>query len=125
MFGAAFFLVIAFHQACCDRSRRYTDISVSAEIPIGVEILSIPDPYTVNVQHFWVTDNGETLTIDTAQARGTFVREGLFAIADYKVRLIGGTGRIAGATGEMNAIGGVDFGRGHVILRYSGEICRR
>ena len=93
---------------------------------IGVEILSTPDANTVNVQHFWVTDNGETLTIDNAQAHGTFVnQQGLFAITDYKVHLSGGTGRFAGATGDMSAIGEVDFGTGHVILRYSGEICRR
>ncbi|WP_035347251.1 hypothetical protein [Edaphobacter aggregans] len=91
---------------------------------IGVEILSTSsDSTTVTVEHHLVTDTGETLTIDQAQAHGTFVRAGLFTITDYKVHLTGGTGRFANATGDMTAIGEIDFNTGHAILRYSGQVC--
>ncbi|HKW19493.1 MAG TPA: hypothetical protein VJO35_18430 [Terriglobales bacterium] len=91
---------------------------------IGVEILSISADYsTFSVQHHWVTDSGETLTIDNAQAHGTFVGPGLYAITDYKIHLSGGTGRFADASGHMTAIGEIDFNSGQVVLRYSGKVC--
>jgi hypothetical protein len=91
---------------------------------IGVEILSTSsDSTTFTVQHYWVTGTGETLTIDKAQAQGTFVGPGLFAITNYKIHLTGGTGRFANATGDMTAIGEIDFNSGQVVLRYSGQVC--
>jgi hypothetical protein len=92
---------------------------------IGVEITSMNSTSTVfHVQHHWVTDNGETLTIDPAQAEGMFVNSsGLLAITDYTFHLSGGTGRFANATGDMTAIGEFDFSTGHGILRYSGQVC--
>src|SRR5437868_14268456 len=91
---------------------------------IGVEIQGINSSSTVfTVQHHWVTDTGETLTIDQAEAKGAFVAPGLLAITDYKFHLSGGTGRFAGAIGDMGAIGELDFNTGHAILRYSGAVC--
>ena len=93
---------------------------------VGVEILAVsPDFTTVSVQHHWVTDTGETLSIDVAQAHGTFVAPGLFAVTDYKVHLNGGTGRFGDATGQMFAIGEIDFNSGRAILRYSGKVCHK
>jgi hypothetical protein len=91
---------------------------------IGVEIQTINTTSTVfGVQHHWVTDSGETLNIDFAQATGTFVLPGLLAITDYRIHLSGGTGRFADATGNMTAIGELDLNNGHAILRYSGQVC--
>jgi hypothetical protein len=91
---------------------------------IGVEILSISSDSTAfTVQHYWVTDTGETLTIEKAQAQGTFVGPELLAITGYKIHLTGGTGRFANATGDMTAIGEIDFTSGQVVLRYSGQVC--
>ena len=91
---------------------------------LGVQILSAsPDFTTITVQHHWVTDDGETLNFDQATAHGAFVATELLAITDYKVHLSGGTGRFANATGDMSAIGEVDFSTGHAILRYSGTVC--
>jgi hypothetical protein len=91
---------------------------------LGVEILSVSaDSTTITVQHHWVTDTGETLTIDQAQLHGTFVGTGLFAVTDYKVHLKGGTGRFANATGDTTAIGEIDFNSGQAVLRYSGKVC--
>jgi hypothetical protein len=91
---------------------------------IGVEISGTNSSSVFSVQHHWVTDNGETLTIDPAQATGMFVNSsGLLAITDYKFHLSGGTGRFANATGDLSAIGEFDFSTGHGILRYSGQVC--
>jgi len=75
------------------------------------------------VQHHWVTDNGETLTIDPATVHGVFVAPGLLAVTEYKVHLSGGTGRFANATADLSSIGEVDFNTGHAVLRYSGTVC--
>lgn len=92
---------------------------------LGVQIVSAsPDFTSINVQHHWVTENGETLTIDPATAHGTFVAPGLLAVTDYKVHLSGGTGSFAGTKGEMTVIGEIDFNTGHAVLRYSGKVCR-
>jgi hypothetical protein len=93
---------------------------------LGVEFVDVSaDSTTVTVQHHWVTDNGETLTIDKAIAHGTFVAPGLLAVTDYKVHLSGGTGGFANAAGDMKAIGEIDFNTGQAILRYSGQVCRQ
>ncbi len=91
---------------------------------LGVQIVSnSPDFTTVGVQHHWVTENGETLSIDPAQAHGTFVAPGLLAITKYQVHVSGGTGRFSGTTGDVSFIGEIDFNNGHAVLRYSGNIC--
>ena len=89
---------------------------------VGVEITGSSGT-TFNVQHHWVTDTGETLTIDQAQAKGMFVASGLLAITEYKFHLSGGTGRFATASGDLSAIGELDFNTGNAILRYSGQVC--
>jgi hypothetical protein len=91
---------------------------------LGVQIISAsPDFTTITVQHHWVTDNGETLIIDQAQAHGVFVAPGLLAVTDYKTHLSGGTGRFTHATADMTAIGEVDFNTGQTVLRYRGTLC--
>jgi len=78
---------------------------------------------TVKVQHHLVTETGDTVFIDPAQAIGVFVTPNLFAITNYHFHLSGGTGRFEGATGDMSAIGEVDFSTGHLIGRYTGQLC--
>lgn len=91
---------------------------------IGVQIVShSPDFTAITVQHHWVTENGETLFVDQATLHGTFVAPGLLAITEYKARLSGGTGRFANATGDTSYIGEIDFNTGHVVLRYTGNVC--
>jgi hypothetical protein len=50
---------------------------------------------------------------------------GVYAVADdsYTVNIIGGTGRFAGATGQLSATGVLDTNQGKVVLRYQGTIC--
>jgi hypothetical protein len=53
---------------------------------------------TVTVQHHLVTEIGDTVFIDQAQAIGVFVTPDLFALTNYHFHLSGGTGRFEGAT---------------------------
>ena len=78
---------------------------------------------TITVQHHLVTESGDTVFIDQAQAIGVFVAPGLMALTNYHFHLSGGTGRFQGATGDMSAIGEADFSTGHLIGRYSGTLC--
>jgi hypothetical protein len=76
----------------------------------------------LHVQHHWVTESGDTLSFDPATATSVPLSQTLFAIVTYPLHLTGGTGRFAGATGDMNAIGEVDLSKG-TIFRYSGQVC--
>jgi hypothetical protein len=90
-------------------------------------LLGTPQPGAGNtlvfhVQHHWVTESGDTLTFDPATATTVPLSQTLFAVVTYPLHLTGGTGRFAGATGDMNAIGEVDLVKG-TVFRYSGEVC--
>lgn len=90
-------------------------------------ILGAPQPGTGNtlvfhIQHHWVTETGETLFFDPATATTVPLSQTLFAIVTYPVHLKGGTGRFAGATGDLTNIGEVDLSSG-TVFRYSGQVC--
>ena len=94
---------------------------------IGVQILGITTgsggTITIKVQHHLVTETGDMVFIDQAEAHGVFVASGLVGLTDYKMHLSGGSGRYAGAHGDMTAIGEADFNTGQIIGRYTGQIC--
>jgi hypothetical protein len=98
---------------------------------LGVYIFSItPGPnnsVVAKVHHHWVTDAGDTIFAQDATANGFQVGpfSGVYAVADdsYTVNIIGGTGRFAGATGQLSATGVLDTNQGKVVLRYQGTIC--
>ena len=54
-----------------------------------------------HVQHHWVTESGDTLSFDPATATTVPLSQTLFAIVTYPLHLTGGTGRFAGATGDI------------------------
>ena len=90
-------------------------------------ILGAPQPGAGNtlvfhIQHHWVTESGDTLFFDPATATTVPLSQTLFAIVTYPVHLRGGTGRFAGATGDMTGIGEVDLSSG-TVFRYSGQVC--
>ena len=90
-------------------------------------ILGAPQPgagsiVVFHVQHHWVTESGDTLFFDPATATTAPLSQTLFAVITYPLHLTGGTGRFAGATGDINAIGEADLVKG-TIFRYSGEVC--
>ena len=90
-------------------------------------ILGAPQQGTGNtvvfhVQHHWVTESGETLFFDPATATTVPISQTVFAIVTYPLHLTGGTGRFAGATGDISAIGEVDLSTG-TVFRYTGQVC--
>lgn len=95
---------------------------------VAATILDISPPRSDNtivftVQHHFVTDSGDTITVDVAHAVATPVAPGLVAIVSYPITITGGTGRFSGAHGNINNIGEVDLNSGHTIFRYTGEVC--
>jgi hypothetical protein len=90
--------------------------------------------FVFTVQHHIVTDEGDFVSADEAQATAmqvTGASPPLFAIVTYPVHITGGTGKFAHATGDITNIGEVrvpnfasgDLSGGTLILRYSGQIC--
>jgi hypothetical protein len=94
---------------------------------IGVQIVGqspvINGTTVLSVQHYWVTDAGDTIFVAPAQLTAFLVAPKLFAIVTYPVSITGGTGKFQGATGNLNLIGEADFNSGEIGLRYSGRIC--
>jgi hypothetical protein len=87
------------------------------------------DTIIFTVQHHFVTETGDTILAQPAQATVIPVTPTLFAIVTYPVNIIGGTGKFAGATGTFNNIGEVaepnypDPTGGSTVFRYSGQVC--
>jgi hypothetical protein len=75
-----------------------------------------------HVQHHWVTNSGDNIFFDPAIASTQPISQTLFAVITYHVKISGGTGKFAGATGELDNIGEADLVRG-TALRYSGQVC--
>ncbi|MBV8279552.1 MAG: hypothetical protein JO170_30405 [Verrucomicrobia bacterium] len=105
---------------------------------IGVYIFSFTPsgnptvPAVAKVHHHWVTDAGDTIFAQDATAYAYQVGpySGIYAVGggSYTVNIIGGTGRFAGATGELSLIGVLDTSerdpsQWRVVLRYQGTIC--
>jgi hypothetical protein len=98
---------------------------------LGVYILSVaPGPNktaVAKVRHHWVTTAGDTIFAAPATATGYQVGPfaGVTAVADddYVVNIIGGTGRFAGATGQIKNTAVLDTVNGTAVGRYHGFIC--
>jgi hypothetical protein len=75
-----------------------------------------------HIQHHWVTNSGDNILFDPAIATTQPISQTLFAVITYKATINGGTGKFAGATGELNIIGEADTVNG-TAFRYSGEAC--
>jgi len=77
-----------------------------------------------HIQHHWVTETGDTLFFDPATATVVPVppSQTMFAIVTDPVHLRGGTGKFAGATGDLTNIGEVDLSSG-TVFRYTGQVC--
>jgi len=98
---------------------------------LGVYILSVaPGPnnsIVAKVHHHWVINAGDTIFLADATSTGYPVGpfSGVSAVADdsYVVNIIGGTGRFAGATGQLSTTGVLDTVHGTTVGRYHGTIC--
>jgi hypothetical protein len=102
--------------------------AVSATV-LGVAPGPNPNTTVFTILHHFVTEAGDTIT--AAPANGTFtpVAPGLVAVVSFPVQITGGTGKFAGATGTMDAMGEVslpnfpDLAGGKTIFRYTGQVC--
>jgi hypothetical protein len=97
---------------------------------LGIYVFSITpggNGVVAKVHHHWVTDAGDTIYLEDAIATASQVGafSGVYAVAgnSYTVIIIGGTGRFAGATGQLSTSGVLDTDQGKVVLRYQGTVC--
>jgi hypothetical protein len=82
---------------------------------------------TFNVQHYWVTTGGETITLNVAVLSPTYPTSDKAIVAvpwgHYRSTIAGGTGKYASATGFLDYFGMADFHQATLVLRYRGEVC--
>jgi hypothetical protein len=98
---------------------------------ISALVLGPPEPgdnqtLIFNNQPRWVTEAGDTILFEKTQATSAVVEPGLLAIVSYPLRIVGGTGKFAGANGRLDSIGEVDFrdpNNGRAVARYRGMVC--
>jgi len=75
-----------------------------------------------NIQHHWVTESGDNIYFDRAVATTVPLSQTRFAFINYPTHITGGTGKFAGATGDLTSIGEADLVAG-IVIRYSGQVC--
>jgi hypothetical protein len=82
-----------------------------------------------HVQHHFVTGSGDVIVVDPATATTVPLSATLYAVLTYPIHISGGTGKFAGATGDITNIGEVrlpsapDTTGGTTVFRYSGQVC--
>jgi hypothetical protein len=80
-----------------------------------------------NVQHYWVTAAGETITLKKAVLTPTYPTNdpGIVAVpwGNYRSYISGGTGKFEGARGYLDYFGMADFHQNTLVLRYRGQVC--
>ena len=94
---------------------------------VAATLLTAPQPgpngtVLFNVQHHWVTESGDNIYFDHAVATTIPVSQTRFAFVSYPTHIVGGTGRFAGATGDLTNVGEADLQAG-TALRYFGQVC--
>jgi hypothetical protein len=103
---------------------------------LGVKLLGVVSgavgngkPVILKVQHFWVTETGDTILADAAELSaypGASPSQPLLYSFVYEngVKIAGGTGKFNGASAVLKCWGAVDLGgTGEVAGRYSGTVC--
>ena len=90
---------------------------------VAASLLAPPQPgpngtVLFQVQHHWVTEAGDNIYFDPAVATTIPLSQTRFAFTSYPVHISGGTGKFAGATGDLINIGEADLQLGTAI-RYS------
>lgn len=75
------------------------------------------------VQHTFVTEAGDTISIGVSTAEGTPISNGIYHVGFKQQLIVGGTGRFTGASGQIVSRGSVDLTTGETVFRYVGQIC--
>jgi len=96
---------------------------------VGVTIVNTEsngNTLILHVQHHWVSESGDIISLDPATATTTQVAPGLYAVVTYPFHINGnGTGKFAGVSGDGTAIGEADLVNGRLGLRYTGALCSK
>lgn len=94
---------------------------------VAATILGKNSNGTFNVQHYWVTAAGETITLKVAVLKPAYPTSDANIVAvpwgNYRSYITGGTGKFNHATGYLDYFGIADFGQGMLVLRYRGQVC--
>ena len=94
---------------------------------VAATILGQNGDGSFNVQHYWVTAGGETITLKRAVLSPTFPTSDMEIVAvpwgHYRSDISGGTGKFKNATGYLDYFGIADFHQNTLVLRYRGVVC--
>jgi hypothetical protein len=94
---------------------------------VAATILGQNSDGSFNVQHYWVTAAGETITLKQAVLFPTYPTSDKEIVAvpwgHYRSDISGGTGKFSNATGYLEYFGMADFHQNTLVLRYRGEVC--
>jgi hypothetical protein len=94
---------------------------------VAATILGQNSNGTYNVQHYWVTSAGDTITLQQAVLIPTYPTSNKAIVAvpwgNYRSNITGGTGKFTGTTGYLDYFGMADFDQNTLVLRYRGEVC--
>jgi hypothetical protein len=94
---------------------------------VAATILGQNSDGSYNVQHYWVTAAGDTITLKQAVLSPTYPTSDKAIVAvpwgHYRSDISGGTGKFNNATGYLDYFGIADFQQNTLLLRYRGEVC--
>jgi hypothetical protein len=95
---------------------------------VAATILGQNSNGSYNVQHYWVTSAGDTITFAVAVLYPTYPipsDEAIVALpwGHYSSTITGGTGKFLDATGKLDYTGMADFSQNTLVLRYRGQVC--
>ncbi len=79
------------------------------------------------LQHYWVTDSGESILFAVAILKPSYVNGDPSKVAvlwgQYRSDIVGGTGKFDKAAGYLDYFGIADFAANTLVLRYQGQVC--
>jgi hypothetical protein len=94
---------------------------------VAATILGQNSDGSYNVQHYWVTSTGDTITLKMAVLFPTYPTTDKDIVAvpwgHYRSYITGGTGKFENATGYLDYLGMADFHQNTLVLRYRGQVC--
>lgn len=94
---------------------------------VAATILGQNSNGSFNVQHYYVTAAGDTITLKVAVLTPTYPTSDKNIVAvpwgNYRSDISGGTGKFNNATGYLDYFGMADFQQNTLVLRYRGEVC--
>jgi hypothetical protein len=96
---------------------------------VSAQILGQNSDGSFNVQHYWVSSQGDTMKFQQAVLHPVYPipsKPWIVSVlwGNYIVHIIpGGTGKWANATGFITCFGMADFNELTLVMRYRGNVC--